>query len=161
MNNILTYKGYVAKIEFDSEDLILFGKVEGIKDLITFESDSSKNIEQEFKNAVDDYLDYCKEIDKEPDVPFKGSFNVRIAPELHKAATIKAVEMNKSLNALVALSLEYYLDEKFKPSVVINYHTTKVVPETVNFNSRTSDFIKNYSRNLLSFSGGAKNAKFN
>ncbi len=109
MNNILTYKGYVAKVEFSSEDLRLFGKIEGIRDLVTFESTSAEAIEQEFRNAVDDYLVYCAEVGKEPDKPFKGSFNVRISPELHKAAVIKATEEGKSLNVFVTEALEKYM----------------------------------------------------
>lgn len=69
MNNILTYKGYTAKIEFSSEDLTFFAKIDGIQDLVTFESASVEDIEREFHSAVDDYLAYCAEIGKEPDKP--------------------------------------------------------------------------------------------
>ena len=61
--NILTYKGYFTVIEFDSESKVLYGKIEGINDLVTFESDSAKEIEKEFHNAVDDWLEFRKEID--------------------------------------------------------------------------------------------------
>lgn len=63
--NILTYKGCFTAIEFDSEDKILYGKIEGIDDLVTFESDSAKEIEKEFHDAVDDWLKFRKEIDNE------------------------------------------------------------------------------------------------
>lgn len=71
MNNILSYKGYTAKIEFSKEDNALFGQIDDIKDFVNFESDSAKDIEQEFHNAVDDYLAFCKEIGKEPNTPNK------------------------------------------------------------------------------------------
>lgn len=61
--NLLTYKGYYTLIHFDSEDKILYGKIEGIDDLVTFESDSAKEIEKEFHYAVDDWLKFRKEID--------------------------------------------------------------------------------------------------
>lgn len=65
MKNYLEYKGYRARVEFDYESHVLFGKIDGIQDLVTFESDSAKNIELEFQNAVDDYLAYCEESGKE------------------------------------------------------------------------------------------------
>ena len=63
--NVLTYKGYFTVIEFDSEDKVLCGKIEGIDDLVNFESDSAKEIEKEFHDAVDDWLEFRKEIDNE------------------------------------------------------------------------------------------------
>lgn len=65
--NVLEYKGYHTTIEFDAETFILRGKIEGINDLVNFESNDPKNIEQEFHTAVDDYLAFCQEVGKEPD----------------------------------------------------------------------------------------------
>ena len=78
MNNVLKYKGYYAVVQYSAEDEVLYGKIEGIDDLVSFESDSICGIKNEFENAVDDYIEYCKEIGKEPDKVYKGSFNVRI-----------------------------------------------------------------------------------
>ena len=36
VKNVMTYKGYMARIEFDPRDNIFFGKVMGIEDSITF-----------------------------------------------------------------------------------------------------------------------------
>ena len=83
MKNLLEYKGYHAKIEFDSEDLVLRGKIEGIKDLVNFESTDISTVEEEFHAAVDDYLEFCKEVGKEPDKEYRGTFNIRISPDLH------------------------------------------------------------------------------
>lgn len=63
--SVLTYKGYFTMIEFDSESKVLYGKIEGIDDLVTFESDSAKEIEKEFQDAVDDWIEFRKEIDNE------------------------------------------------------------------------------------------------
>lgn len=63
--NLLTYKGYHTLIHFECEDKVLYGKIEGIEDLVTFESDSTKEIEKEFHDAVDDWLEFRKEIDNE------------------------------------------------------------------------------------------------
>lgn len=64
--SILTYKGYFTVIEFEAEDKVLYGKIENANgDLVTFESDSAKEIEKEFHDAVDDWLEFRKEIDNE------------------------------------------------------------------------------------------------
>lgn len=102
MSSILEYKGYSAEIVFDAEGSILSGAVLGIRDGIVFESDSVQSIEAEFHEAVDDYLEFCAEKGKEPEVPFKGSFNVRISPELHQAAALAARRKKESLNRFVA-----------------------------------------------------------
>ena len=60
--NRFNYKGYYTLIHFDSEDKVLYGKIEGIDDLVTFESDSAKEIEKEFHDAVDDWLEFRKEL---------------------------------------------------------------------------------------------------
>ena len=67
MSNILKYKGYQTKIEFDSEKLILFGKIENISDSVIFESKDVKEIVNEFHNAVDEYLVYCENASEVPD----------------------------------------------------------------------------------------------
>ena len=112
MKNILKYKDYFAKIEYSVEDNVLHGKIEGINDLVTFESSSAEEIEKEFQIAVDDYLIFCEDLGVEPDKTYKGSFNVRIDSELHKKAARKALENSQSLNNLVGEALAEYLDAK-------------------------------------------------
>lgn len=109
MKNILEYKGYFTKIEYSSEDMILYGKIEGIADLITFESLDATKIEDEFHNAVDDYSKFCKEVGKDPDKSYKGSFNVRISPDLHKKLAIKAFKNDESLKQTVENAISEYL----------------------------------------------------
>ena len=72
MENTLTYKGYFTNIKYSAEDNVLYGKIEGIDDLVTFESESSLEIENEFRKAVDDYLVFCEEVGKEPSKTYKG-----------------------------------------------------------------------------------------
>ena len=109
MNNVLEYKGYHTQIEYNAEDGVLYGKIEGIGDLVNFESDSVQGIEQEFHNAVDDYLAFCEEVGKSPDKEYKGLFNVRIKPELHKRLANEAMRESLSLNALVEKAITQYL----------------------------------------------------
>ena len=110
-NNISEYKGYHTKIEFDAETFTLRGKIEGINDLVNFESKDMKGIEKEFHDAVNDYLDFCKEVGKDPDKEYKGTFNVRINPELHKKLAIRAYKNGESLNATVEKAVQEYLTE--------------------------------------------------
>ena len=104
-SNILEYKGYYTKIEYSAEDKVLYGKIEGIKDLVNFESESPERVEEEFHLAVDDYLAFCKDLGKAPEKPYKGMFNVRISPELHRRAAIAADQRGESLNAFVAQAI--------------------------------------------------------
>ena len=67
MNNILEYKGYYTNIEIDFESHMLYGKIEGIRDLVNFMSDTIQGIEHEFHSAVDDYLDFCNNVGKVPE----------------------------------------------------------------------------------------------
>ena len=117
MKNILQYKGYFAKVEYSVEDRLLYGKIEGIKDLVNFESDSVENIEQEFKKAVDDYLDLCKELGQEPDKTYSGTFNVRISPALHRSLAMQAIESGESLNSTVEKAINSFLSDKAKQIV--------------------------------------------
>ena len=106
--NILEYKGYRGKVEYDAENFMLHGKVVGIDDLITFEG-NSEHIEDEFHSAVDDYLEFCEEVGKSPEKEYCGSFNIRIKPELHKKLALKARTTNESLNSLVEKAIVVYL----------------------------------------------------
>ena len=93
--NILEYKGYRGKVEYDAENFMLHGKVVGIDDLITFEG-NSEHIEDEFHSAVDDYLEFCEEVGKSPEKEYCGSFNIRIKPELRAPQAIAEEARNPS-----------------------------------------------------------------
>ena len=118
-NNRLTYKGYFTEIHYSEEDKILFGKVEGISDIINFESESSKEIEEEFHKAVDDYLKLCKELGKSPERAYKGTFNVRISPKLHRDLTLYAEQHGETLNFAVEKAIEDFLRSKEPPAYTV------------------------------------------
>lgn len=111
MKNILEYKGYHTKVEFDTEDFVLRGKIEGISDLVTFECKEPDKVVETFQEVVEDYLKFCMEVGKEPDKEYKGSFNVRISPELHKRLAMYAMMQGESLNASVEKAIEEYVAE--------------------------------------------------
>ncbi len=98
----LHYKGYTGSIEFSAEDNVLFGKVLGVKGLLSYEGATGKDLEDDFKEVIDDYLADCEARGIKPEKPYKGSFNVRISPALHQKAALQAKEENVSLNSLVA-----------------------------------------------------------
>jgi predicted HicB family RNase H-like nuclease len=101
MSNYLHYKNYTGSVEFSEEDAVFHGKVIGIKALISFEGDSVSAIIDDFHKAVDEYLKFCTHSGKEPEKPFKGSFNVRIGDDLHRKAALAATARGVSLNTLV------------------------------------------------------------
>lgn len=108
-NNVLKYKGYYTRIEYDTEGLVLRGKIEGINDLVTFECEDTKKVEEEFHKAVDEYLDFCKEVGKTPEKEYKGTFNIRISPKLHKELAALAMKNGDSLNGSVEKAIREYV----------------------------------------------------
>lgn len=109
VKNTMEYKGYVGSVEFSEEDKVLFGQVMGIRSLISYEGTTAEELVEDFHGAVDDYLKLCQAQGIEPERAYKGSFNVRISPELHRKAAICAAARNISLNSLVEQSLEKYV----------------------------------------------------
>ncbi len=101
MSNYIHYRDYTGSIEFSEEDEVFHGKVIGIKSLILFEGDSVKTLIEDFHNAVDEYLEFCEKNGRQPEKPFKGSFNIRIKPELHRQAALAASARGISLNSFV------------------------------------------------------------
>ncbi len=98
MSNVMTYKGYSARIEYDDDDGILFGQIAGIRDGVSFHAESVEELKVAFREAVDDYLDTCAKIGKEPQKPYSGNVMFRVSPEVHRKAAIAAELAGKSLN---------------------------------------------------------------
>ena len=109
MTNLPEYKGYIGSIEFSEKDCVFYGKVQGIRSLISYEGESAEELLKDFHNAVDDYLSLCSERGSEPERAYKGTFNVRISPELHKTAAIYAYEHKLSLNSVVERAIAGYV----------------------------------------------------
>ncbi len=107
-SNVMEYKGYIGTVEFSAEDNILFGKIIGINGLVSYEGDSISALREDFEASVDDYLEMCEEKRIDPQKCYKGSFNVRISPELHRTIAIMAAANNKTLNATVEEALLKY-----------------------------------------------------
>ncbi len=108
--DILKYKDYEGTAELDMERRVCRGKILFINDLVTYESASPTDLQKEFELAVDDYLETCGSLGREPQKSLKGQFNVRISPALHKAATLRCVADSVSLNDVVVSALNAYLN---------------------------------------------------
>jgi predicted HicB family RNase H-like nuclease len=86
MNDVIEYKGFLGSVRFSADDGVFYGKIEGTDDLVSFEGSTVAELTDAFREAVDDYIGLCAKTGKRPEKSFKGSFNVRIRPELHRLA---------------------------------------------------------------------------
>lgn len=107
----LEYKDFHGTVHFSEEDAVFFGKISGINDLVTFEGSSVKDLQNSFKEAVDDYISICEEKQIPALKSMKGSFNVRIDPDLHQKAAITSSKLGISLNQFVKRAIESSLEE--------------------------------------------------
>lgn len=102
----MTYKGFVGKVTYYDKERIFFGTVLGIKDVITFQGTTVDELEQAFKDSVDDYLDWYRELGEEPQRSYSGKFQVRMSTELHAKLALEAAQSEMSLNDLILRKLE-------------------------------------------------------
>jgi predicted HicB family RNase H-like nuclease len=101
----MEYKGYLGTVEYDAQARIFHGDVINTKDVITFQGTTVSEIEQAFRDSINDYLAWCKEDGVEPQKPYSGKFNVRLPPELHQQIAILAKKRRMSLNSFVEKAL--------------------------------------------------------
>ena len=84
----MKYKGYTAVLKADEEQGILFGRVVGLRDVITFQAETVSQAIKEFHISVDTYLELCRSRQQSPEKPYSGNFMVRVNPELHRQIAI-------------------------------------------------------------------------
>ena len=106
MKDLLQHEGFIGSIHFSTPDDCFFGRIEGVDDLVTFEGRSVDEIKKAFQEAVGDYKTLCVSLGKPMQKSYKGSFNVRISPELHKKAVQKSLMQGISLNQWVQKAIE-------------------------------------------------------
>lgn len=115
MNNLMRYKGYWAKVQYNEEDDCFWGKIEGIRDSITFEGRTVDELRKDFEGAIDDYIEWCKADGVEPQKQYSGSFNIRIDPELHREASllskIKDISLNQFVERAIAKEVKLSLNK--------------------------------------------------
>ncbi|MCA3367380.1 MAG: hypothetical protein INF79_17375 [Roseomonas sp.] len=66
---MLEYKGYFGSVAYSAEDGVLHGRLEFIRDLVTYEGKDTKGIKAAFQEAVDDYVELCELEGRKVDVP--------------------------------------------------------------------------------------------
>ena len=98
MPNTMTHRGYAARIEYDDEDGILIGRIAGIRDGVGFHADTVEDLRAAFHEAVEDYLETCAKVGKEPQKAYSGQVMFRVDPEVHRRAAMAAELAGKSLN---------------------------------------------------------------
>lgn len=104
--NVMSYKGFAARVEYSEDDGCLIGHIAGIRDVVGFHGESVAELRAAFEEAVDDYLETCKKLGREPNHPYSGQFRLRLPPELHARAAIAAETHGKSLNTWVTEVIE-------------------------------------------------------
>lgn len=98
MTNTLRHRGYSARVEYDDDDGIVSGRIAGIRDGVGFHADTVADLRAAFRDAVDDYIEGCTRIGKDPQKPHSGNLMLRVDPELHARAATAAELDGKSLN---------------------------------------------------------------
>ncbi|MDO9256605.1 MAG: type II toxin-antitoxin system HicB family antitoxin [Bacteroidales bacterium] len=101
MKDVLNYKGFIGSVHFSADDSIFYGKVEGITDLVTFEGETVKELTEAFHFMVDEHIKDCEAENIAPEKSYKGSFNVRLTPELHKRIAVSAKMRGITINKFV------------------------------------------------------------
>ena len=109
---ILRYKDFEGSAELDLQSSVCRGRILFIDDLVTYESKTINNLQKQFENAVEDYIDTCAQVQKEPQKSCRGQFNVRVSPEMHRVAARRAIEDDTSLNDVVCKALAAYLQPR-------------------------------------------------
>ena len=109
MKNYLEYKGYIGSVEYSNEDNCLFGKVQGIRNLISYEGSSVKELKKSFEFMVDSYLDDCKKNNIEAEKPYKGSLNIRIGSDTHRILAMQAQAKDITINAFIKEIIDQYI----------------------------------------------------
>jgi predicted HicB family RNase H-like nuclease len=110
--NKISYKGYIGTVITDFESGVLHGAIELINDVVTYEAETVPELKIQFEIAVEDYIQSCAELGKEPEKTFTGKTNVRISPELHKAVALAAVTRDRTLNAEIVAALQSWVAPK-------------------------------------------------
>lgn len=121
MKDFMKFKGFTGSAELDLDDFSIRGKILFISDLVTYEADSAKEIKAEFEAAVDDYLETCAALGREPIKPYCGTFNVRIGPELHQRLAVYSALKEESMNNLVKVSVRRFLEDPEHKAVIHNH----------------------------------------
>lgn len=107
--NVLEYKGYMTKVQYDAKEHVLYGKIDGIVDTVTYECTDVTAVEAAFHDSVDRYLTFCQRAGRRPCKAYKGQFNIHIAPALHRQLANFAAHNDETMNATIEKAIQFYL----------------------------------------------------
>jgi len=102
---VFEHKGYVGRVEFDDEAGVFHGEVVDTRDVITFQGKSVEELTRAFRESVDDYLEFCRERNEEPERPFSGRLMLRLPPAVHRQVYVEAKKHSMSLNQWITEKL--------------------------------------------------------
>ena len=106
MRNSIKFRGYTARIDYDSLDRIFVGRVLGMSEQLVFHGASVDELQGDFEFAVNHYLSECEKEGRRPEKPASGKLLLRLSPEVHAAASVAAAGAGMSLNRWVADAVE-------------------------------------------------------
>tara|TARA_R110001606_G_scaffold370428_1_gene526863 strand:+ start:593 stop:1084 length:492 start_codon:yes stop_codon:yes gene_type:complete len=151
---LLNYRDYFGSVKCSLDDGILHGKIEFINDLVTYQADSIPDLEKSFHEAVDDYIETCAALGREPQKSMSGSFNVRVGEAVHKKIAVKALQEGISLNDYVKSALEKSVHSEEKETHHhVHYHnaTDSEVHKTVSITRDVAHWEKRGNKNFSPF----------
>ena len=96
--NMMKYKGYIARIEYDEDDHIFVGHLAGIKDIVGFHGITVDELEGAFHESVDNYIAISEETGRPIQKPYSGKLMLRVSPDVHAAVATAAEVHGKSIN---------------------------------------------------------------
>ena len=105
MSNTIEYNGYLGSVEYSAADEVFFGRIVGITDHITYDGDSVQSLKRCFEEAVEDYIDSCSELGKEPEKSYNGRLEVLVSPDLHRKLIELSIQCNQPINTTVEEAL--------------------------------------------------------
>ena len=110
MDNTLKYKGYHGSVEYSAEDNILYGKVMGVRGLISYEGEDLSTLKVCFMESVDEYLASCEAEAVEPMGKLYGKIeNVMISPDLHRDFEMYSIGKNKKMSEALEEAMKQYI----------------------------------------------------
>lgn len=115
-DNSMEYRGYVGTVEYSAEDGCFIGRIHGIRDIVSFEGESVKELESDFRNAVDSYLATCAEIGKAPQKQYSGKVLLRLPAELHYLLSVQAEASGESVNSLIVDAVKTVCETRIRSS---------------------------------------------
>lgn len=98
---MLKYKGYTGYVVYDEEAHIFHGEVAALRAVITFQGTTVNEIEQAFKDSIDDYIEWCRKRGKQPEQTCSGKFNLRMPPEVYAKVVAHAAQEGLSINSYI------------------------------------------------------------